>query len=34
MAIQTFEDDYTEMALFQQSEEQAQAAIHSQQSEH
>jgi len=33
MGVQTLEDDYKEITLFQQSEEQTQAAIHSQHSE-
>jgi len=34
MGIQTIKDDYTEMALLGQRREQAQAGMHSQQSEH
>jgi len=33
IGLQTFADDYKEMALLRQWEEQAQAAIHSQQTE-
>jgi len=34
MGVQALEEDYKEMALLRQWEGQAQAAIHSQQSEH